>query len=130
MCVSGYTEINVAVLDSRLARNLRLLLQGEHLGLVQDADLFVLSRLLGRQRLSASEQERAVYIHDYLEERLGEPRAALQAMHECAWNNLQRYKENRPLIGHLLPYLSAAEAANQDLNFREEHGWLEEEAQK
>ncbi|EFH81824.1 hypothetical protein Krac_2577 [Ktedonobacter racemifer DSM 44963] len=51
-------------------------------------------------------------------------------MHECAWNNLQRYKENRPLIGHLLPYLSVAEAANQGLNFREEHGWLEEEAQK
>ncbi|GHO70541.1 phospholipase [Ktedonobacter sp. SOSP1-52] len=124
------TEINVAVLDSRLARNLRLLLQGEHLGLVQDADLFVLSRLLSRQHLSASEQERAVYIHDYLEERLSEPRAALQAMHECAWNNLQRYKENQPLIGHLLPYLSAAEATNQGLNFREEHGWLEEEAQK
>lgn len=124
------TEINVAVLDGRLARNLRLMLQGEHLGLVQDADLFVLSRLLGRQHLSASEQERAVYIHDFLQERLGEPRSALQAMHECAWNNLQRYKENQPLVGHLLPYLCAAEATNQGLNFREEHGWLEEEAKK
>jgi phosphatidylserine/phosphatidylglycerophosphate/cardiolipin synthase-like enzyme len=122
------TEINVAVLDTRLAHNLRLMLQGEHLGLVQDQDMFVLSRLFGRQRLSPDEQERAVYIHDFLEERLGNPAIALRLMHECAWANLQRYKDNQSLVGHLLPYLSAEEAVQQGLNFREEHGWLEEEA--
>jgi phosphatidylserine/phosphatidylglycerophosphate/cardiolipin synthase-like enzyme len=121
------TEINVAVLDTRLAHNLRLMLQGEHLGIVQDQDMFVLSRFFGRQPLSAVEQERAVYIHDFLEERLGNPATALRLMHKCAWENLQRYKDNRPLVGHLLPFLSAEEALQQGLNFREEHGWLEEE---
>jgi hypothetical protein len=29
-------------------------------------------------------------------------------------------------VGHLLPYLTAEEAKQQGLNFREEHGWLEE----
>jgi len=123
------TEINVAVLDSRLAHNLRLTLQGEHLGLVQDQDLFVLSRFFGRQYLSPDEQERAVYIHDFLEERLGNPATALRLMHDCAWANLQRYKDNQPLVGHLLPYLSAEEATQQGLNFREEHGWLEEDSE-
>jgi phosphatidylserine/phosphatidylglycerophosphate/cardiolipin synthase-like enzyme len=121
------TEINVTVLDTRLAHNLRLMLQGEHLGLVEDRDLFILSRFFGRQYLSPDEQEHAVSIHDFLEEKLSDPATALRAMHECAWENLQRYKDNQPLVGHLLPYLSAEEALQQGLNFREEHGWLEEE---
>ena len=50
----------------------------------------------------------------------------MSMMHKQAWENLQRYKANQPLIGHLLPYLTADEAARQGLNFQEEHGWIEE----
>ena len=47
-------------------------------------------------------------------------------MIERAADNLRRYKEKQPLVGHLLPYLAAEEATQQGLHFREEHGWLEE----
>jgi len=47
-------------------------------------------------------------------------------MHEQAWANLGRYKAKQALVGHLLPYLTADEALDQGLNFREEHGWVEE----
>jgi len=30
-------------------------------------------------------------------------------------------------VGHLLPYLKVEDAQQQGLNFREEHGWIEEE---
>ncbi|HEX4206985.1 MAG TPA: phospholipase D family protein [Ktedonobacteraceae bacterium] len=120
------TEINVAALDSRLARNLRIMLQAEHLGLVHAQNLYDLSRLLGRQVQGKEEQARAVAVHDYLEEQLGDPLVALQKMHATAWENLQRYKAKQPLVGHLLPYLTAEEAQLQGLDFYEEHGWVEE----
>jgi hypothetical protein len=47
-------------------------------------------------------------------------------MSERAQDNLQRYKAKQPLVGHLLPYLTAEEAKQEGLNFREAHGWLEE----
>jgi len=43
-----------------------------------------------------------------------------------AEGNLRRYKSNQPLLGHLLPYLTAQEERQQGLHFREEHGWIEE----
>ncbi len=120
------TEMNIAVLDNRLAYNLRLMLQGEHLGLLEERDLFVLMRLIGQQFQSKSEKEHAVQVHDLLQEQLSDPWQAHQLMHQRAWENLQRYKDGQPLIGHLLPYLTAAEATDQGLPFNEEHGWLEE----
>ncbi len=120
------TEMNVAALDSRSAHNLRLMLQAEHLGLAQEQDLFALSRLIGQQFQSEREKERAVCVHDALQEQLGDPWQAHQLMHSRAWENLQRYRDGQPLIGHLLPYLSAEEATAQGLPFDEEHGWIEE----
>lgn len=122
------TEMNVATLDAELAHGLRLTLQAEHLGLVSDEELFMLSRLLGRQPQPAQEQEQAAGVLKYLQETLGDPITAVRMMHERAWQNLQRYKEKQLLVGHLLPYLTAEEAQQQGLNFREEHGWLEEES--
>jgi len=61
-----------------------------------------------------------------LEDKLGDPVVAIRLMYERARENLQRYKNNQPLIGHLLPYLTGEEAQKQGLNFREEHGWIEE----
>jgi hypothetical protein len=47
-------------------------------------------------------------------------------MIECAQDNLCRYKARQPLVGHHLPYLTAQEARQHGLHFREEHGWIEE----
>ncbi|MBV9691707.1 MAG: hypothetical protein JO202_18575 [Ktedonobacteraceae bacterium] len=119
-------EMNVATLDADLAQGLRLMLQGEHLGLVEDDDLFAVSRLLGQQVQSTQQKEQAKRVLQNLQSTLGDPAVALRMMHERAWDNLRRYKAKQPLVGHLLPYLSAEEARQQGLNFREEHGWIEE----
>jgi phosphatidylserine/phosphatidylglycerophosphate/cardiolipin synthase-like enzyme len=124
------TEMNLAVLDPRLAQGLRYMLQGEHLGLVQADDMLHLTRLYAGKKLPREEEQRALSIHYYLDGILNDPFAALHLMHERAWENLQRYKANQPLIGHLLPYLTAAEAEQQGLHFREEHGWIEEPAEE
>ncbi|GCE13732.1 phospholipase D-like domain-containing protein [Tengunoibacter tsumagoiensis] len=124
------TEINVATLDPTATRGLRLMLQGEHLGIVHTEELLALSRLLGQQHQSALEEARARNALRYLEETLGDPARALTLMHDAAWRNLNLYKQGQPLVGHLLPYLSAEEAQQQGLHFREEHGWVEEEEKK
>ncbi len=120
------TEMNVATLDAELAHGLRLMLQGEHLGLLHDDDLLTLSLLRNKQYQTQKEQEQAMRIRPYLEAELGDPLVAFHKMHERAWENLNRYKAKQALIGHLLPYLTADEAVQQGLNFREEHGWIEE----
>ena len=119
-------EINVATLDTQLAHGLRLLLWGEHLGLADEEHLFDLGRYLSRQYLLPEEQARARDTWQYLQETIGDPQIAIRLMVERAWDNLQRYKTNQPLVGHLLPYLTAEQATQQGLNFREDHGWLEE----
>jgi hypothetical protein len=48
-------------------------------------------------------------------------------MIERAEDNLCRYKAGQCLLGHLLPYLTAQEARQHGLPFREEHGWIEED---
>jgi hypothetical protein len=48
-------------------------------------------------------------------------------MIDRAHDNLRRYKANLPLIGHLLPYLTAEEATQEGLPFREDFGWIEEQ---
>jgi hypothetical protein len=47
-------------------------------------------------------------------------------MFERAQDNLRRYKAKLLLVGHLLPYLTAEEATQGGLPFREDHGWIEE----
>ncbi len=120
------TEMNVSTLNSELTRGLRFMLQAEHLGLVETNDLLVLSRFLGKNKQSAVEHKRGEQLLAYLQEILGDPLAAMHMMSERAWENLRRYKANQPLVGHLLPYLTEDEAVQQGLNFREEHGWVEE----
>ena len=120
------TEMNVASLDADLATGLRIMLMAEHLGLVSDDDLFTFSRLLGHQYLLPEEVEQGKRLWSYLYETFSDPVVGMRMMTERAQDNLQRYKAKQPLQGHLLPYLSAEEATQQGLNFREEHGWLEE----
>jgi len=120
------TEMNVATLDAELAYGMRLMLWAEHLGLANDVDLFALARYLGHQYQRPEENAQALRVWQYLQETLGDPLVGLRLMSERAQDNLLRYKAKQPLVGHLLPYLTAEEAKQEGLNFREAHGWLEE----
>ena len=120
------TEMNVATLDAELAQNLRLLLWAEHLGLLREDDFFSLELYL-RQQHQIPDDKRSTQLLQHLRESIGDPHTGLRLMTDCAQDNMQRYKTNLPLIGHLLPYLTANEATQEGLPFREEHGWIEEE---
>ena len=89
--------------------------------------MFDLARYLGHQQQLPQENANGERIWQYLIETLGNPLVGLRMMAERAQDNLRRYKARQPLLGHLLPYLKAEEAQQQGLNFREEHGWIEEE---
>ena len=120
------TEMNVATLDAELARGLRILLWAEHLELIDEESILTVSRHLGRQRQRQSVDERAAGLLQSLQETLGDPLVGLQLMVERAQDNLRRYKAKQPLVGHLLPYLTAEEAKQQGLNVHNEHGWVED----
>ncbi len=120
------TEINVAMLDPELARGLRLMLMAEHLNLFDEEELLIVGRLLGHQRQRASTEQHAKDIWNSIQQRLGNPLIGLGMMVERAQENLRRFKAKQPLIGHLLPYLSAGEARHEGLDFHEKIGWLEE----
>ncbi|WP_069802900.1 phospholipase D-like domain-containing protein [Thermogemmatispora onikobensis] len=121
------TELNVATLDSELARGLRLLLWGEHLGLVPDEDMLALLRYLGRQPLRPARQARARDLFAELERRLGPSEQGLLLLAEQARANLERYRAGQLLVGHVLPYLTADEAREQGLSCDEAQGWIEQE---
>ncbi len=89
-------------------------------------DLFALARYLGHRYQRPEENAQALRVWQYLQETLGDPLVGLRLMSERAQDNLQCYKAKQPLVGHLLPYLTAEEAKQEGLNFREAHGWLEE----
>lgn len=91
------TEMNVATLNAELARNLRLALWAEHLGVRGDAEGV-----------------------------LNDPARGLGMMVERAWENLHRFRDAKPLIGHLLPYLTRVEAEQQGLPFHDATGWIEQ----
>jgi len=119
------TEMNVATLDAELAQNLRLLLWAEHLGLLSEDDFFTLELYL-RHRSQKPDDKRSAELLHYLKETLGDQHTGLRLMIDRAQDNMRRYKANLPLIGHLLPYLTANEATQVGLQFREEYGWIEE----
>ena len=120
-------EMNVAALEPTLARGLRMTLWAEHLGLYSEAELFDLGYFLGQQQQSSGDTGRGESIWQSVQEMLGDLHAGLRMMVKRAQDNLLRYKARQPLLGQLLPYLTAEEATQQGLKFREEHGWIEEE---
>ncbi len=119
------TEMNVATLDAELAVGLRMMLLAEHVGLMAEEDLLTVSRHLGGQRQGQRAEQRAVVLLQRLLATMDNPSIGLQMMIECAQDNLRRFKAKQPLVGHLLPYLMAAEAKQHGLHFREAHGWVE-----
>lgn len=120
------TEMNVATLDAELARGLRLMLWAEHLGLLDEDDLFIVSRYLGHQYQGKEEQARAEHVYQQVQQTIGDAQTGLHMMAERARDNLRRYQAKQPLVGHLLPYLLKDQAISAGLAFHEEHGWLEE----
>lgn len=119
------TEMNVATLDAELAVGLRMMLLAEHVGLMGEEDLLTVSRHLGGQRQAQSADQRAVTLIQQFLATIDEPSIGLRMMIECAQDNLRLFKAKQPLVGHLLPYLTAEEAKQQGLHFREAHGWVE-----
>ncbi len=124
--MSDDTEMNVATLDSELAQHLRILLWSEHLGLASDDDLLLVQRYLGHLPQLPQEAVRAREVWNSLQKTLSDPAVVFRLMDERAQENLRRYKAKQPLVGHLLPYLTAEEAAREGLNFNKERGWIEE----
>ena len=119
------TEINVATLDAELAVGLRMMLLAEHVGLMNEEDLLTVARHLGGQQQAHSADQRAVILLRQLLTTMDNPLIGLKMMLECAQDNLRRFQAKQPLVGHLLPYLTAEEATQQGLNFHEAHGWVE-----
>jgi phosphatidylserine/phosphatidylglycerophosphate/cardiolipin synthase-like enzyme len=119
------TEMNVATLDAELAVGLRMMLLAEHVGLMSEEDLLTVSRHLGSQRQAQSADQRAVTLIRQFLATIDDPLKGLRMMIECAQENLRRFKEKHPLVGHLLPYLTAEDAKQHGLHFREAHGWVE-----
>lgn len=124
--MSDDTEMNVATLDSGLAQQLRILLWSEHLGLASDDDLLQVQRYLGALPQLPEQAARAREIWNSLQETLSDPADGFRLMDERARDNLRRYKAKQPLVGHLLPYLTAEEADREGLKFDKERGWIEE----
>ena len=119
------TEMNVATLDAELARGLRMLLWAEHLELMGEESLLTVSRHLGNQRQRQRVDERAAGLVQSLQETLGDPVVGLHVLIERAQDNLRRFKAKQPLVGHLLPYLTAEEAKQHGLHVHDEQGWAE-----
>lgn len=118
-------EINVAVLNSDFARNLRILLWSEHLGLIDGEELFIISRYLNNQSLQTDNAQRAERTWQKLVKQLSDPAVGIALFTQVAQTNLQRFRAGKPLIGHLFPYLSVSEAKESGLTLHESHGLFE-----
>jgi phosphatidylserine/phosphatidylglycerophosphate/cardiolipin synthase-like enzyme len=89
-------EINVSALDPTGARTLRLRLWQEH-------------------------------AHPQVEDipPLNDPVAGLKILRLRARENFERVRKGKPLVGHLLPYITHREARSWDITHDREHGWLD-----
>lgn len=123
-------EMNVATLHADFARELRILLWAEHLGMLNEDEQFIVSRYLAHQPLNAASTQRAIKVWQSLAQRLSDPAAGLHLLDEVAQANLEHYKKGEPLVGHLFPYMTAHNAHHQGLKFHESHGLFETPEQK
>jgi phosphatidylserine/phosphatidylglycerophosphate/cardiolipin synthase-like enzyme len=116
-------EMNMAVLDAEMARNLRVLLWAEHLGQVNDEEHLQLSRHLTQQHLVPGSS--SLELWDRLVEQLDDPLGSLPLLVKCAAENLAHFRASEPLVGHIFPYLTGPEAKHLRLRFHESHGLFE-----
>lgn len=118
-------EMNVAILNTDFAYNLRILLWAEHLGLLNDEEQFTISRYLNHQPQHPSANERAQALWQDLTHKLSDPATGILMMVESAQINLQLFKNGEPLRSHLFPYITVEEARHYGLTFHESHGLFE-----
>lgn len=118
-------EMNVAILNTEFARNLRILLWAEHLGLLNDTEQFIISRYLSHQPLHISAQQRAQALWQDLTHKLSDPTMGVRMLIESAQANFHHFKNGEPLQSHLFPYITAEEAHHLGLKFHESHGLFE-----
>ncbi len=118
-------EINVAILNSDFARNLRIMLWAEHLGLFNEDEQFIVSRYLSHQPQHASANQRAQALWQDVTHKLSDPATGRHMLAENAQTNLQHFKNGEPLSGHLFPYLTEEDARHLGLQFHESHGLFE-----
>ncbi|MGH2507382.1 MAG: phospholipase D family protein [Ktedonobacteraceae bacterium] len=118
-------EMNVAILNSDFARNLRILLWAEHLDLLNDDEQFIISRYLNRQPQHAAINQRAQTLWQEITHKLSNPAIGMRMFVEKAQANLQHFKNGEPLNSHLFPYVTAEEAHRLGLKFHESHGLFE-----
>jgi phosphatidylserine/phosphatidylglycerophosphate/cardiolipin synthase-like enzyme len=123
-------ELNVAILNTEFAHDLRILLWAEHLGLIAEDEQFIVSRYLSHQPLRPADSQRAVEIWGKLVQKLDDPASGLRLLSESAQANLQHFRNSEPLEGHLFPYMTEAEAHHLDLSFHESHGLFETPQEK
>lgn len=118
-------EMNVAIVNSEFAHDLRILLWAEHLGLIEEDEQFILSRYFSHQPLRPADSQLAQELWQKLVQQLDNPLGGLHLFSENAQANLQHFLKGEPLQGHLFPYVTAAEAKHLGLNFHESHGLFE-----
>ncbi len=123
-------EMNVMVLNTEFAHNLRILLWAEHLGMLNEYEQFIVSRYLSHQYQHTNVNNQAIVIWQTLMQKLGDPATGMRLMIESAQTNLQHFKNGEPLVGHIFPYVTQDEAKQLGLKFHEEHGLLEIPEQK
>ncbi len=123
-------ELNVAIVNSDFAHDLRILLWAEHLGLIEEDEQFIVSRHLSHQPLQSADSQLAVEIWEKLVQKLDNPASGLHLLSENAQANLQHFRNGEALSGHLFPYLTAEEARHLGLSFHESHGLFETPQEK
>ena len=94
-------------------------------GLLNEEEQFIISRYLGHQPQYDSANARARKIWQRLTEQLGDLTTGIHLLAENARDNLERYRNGKPLVGYSFPYLTHKEAHNIGLKFHESHGLFE-----
>ena len=148
------TELNVAIMQSELARRLRIFLMAEHLGMYDEDQLFQLIQALGQVQLSESGEKTASYTR-YLpqwfrprrhsdgvpaakqlsdeikmlwqaaEAELADPFKGLASLTLQAKENFAAINAGRLLVGHLLPYIPHYRASDYGVEVHPANGWLD-----
>lgn len=141
--MSHDAEINLSLLDREVARALRLTLWAEHTGALKQAaagwpapailpihpalaghEVHGLMTLI-RPPGSVTREDEAAAALERGAEGLEAPEAGIALMARRAQENLERLRQGKPLIGHLLPYLRHQEGKALGLQIDAEQGLLD-----
>jgi phosphatidylserine/phosphatidylglycerophosphate/cardiolipin synthase-like enzyme len=120
-------ELNIALWLPAVARGLRMLLMAEHLGRVDEDVLFRIIEIMGRSDPTEQLLRMDKELHDCwneLTQSLLDPRRAMSLYAHQAHMNFEAVKSDRPLMGHLLPYIPHIQANEYGVKVDPVQGWL------